>query len=412
VNSKAERVVTLSEVPPAAEAPAPPPARRSRAKVLLPVLVAAAAVGAGTFYLLGRGSESTDDAQVEGHVATVAARVPGQVARVLVKDNQEVKAGDVLVELDDRDLAARLAAARADAQAARAQVRAAETQLALAETSSRANLTVARGGVSQAAALAGTTRATIDQARADVTAAEARVVLARADLGRAQKLFDEHAIAQAELDARQSAFDQADAALTQTRARQVSAEANLDNSRGSIETARGRLVAAEAGPVQVQSARAQLELAQARLAQSDAALAQAELNLSFTRVRAEVSGSVARRTVEPGQAVSPDRPLMAIVALDDPWIVANFKEDQLGRMRAGQEADVEVDTFGGRRFTGHVESFAPGTGSRFSLLPPDNASGNFTKVVQRVPVLVRLDGAPGVTLRPGMSASVTVAVAH
>jgi membrane fusion protein (multidrug efflux system) len=164
--------------------------------------------------------------------------------------------------------------------------------------------------------------------------------------------------------------------------------------------------------VQVRSARAQVELAVARLGQSDAAVEQAELNLSYTRVRAEVSGAVARRTVEPGQVVSPDRPLMAIVALDDTWVVANFKEDQLRDMRAGQKADIEVDTFGGRRFTGHVESFAPGTGSRFSLLPPDNASGNFTKVVQRVPVLVRLDGAPGVVLRPGMSASVTVAVAN
>jgi membrane fusion protein (multidrug efflux system) len=411
VNSKAERIVTLSEVPAPVETAVPPP-KRALAKVLLPVLMGAAALGAATFYLFGRGTETTDDAQVEGHVATVAARVPGQVARVLVKDNQEVKAGDVLVELDDRDLAARLAAARADEQAARAQVRAAETQLALAETSSRSNLTVARGGLSQASALEGTTRAAIEQARADVTAAEARTGLARADLGRAQKLFDERAIAQAELDARKSAFDQADAALAQAEARHVSAEANLGNSRGSIETARGRLVAAEAGPVQVQSARAQLELAQARLAQSDAALAQAELNLSYTRVRAEVSGAVARRTVEPGQTVSPERPLMAIVALDDTWVVANFKEDQLRDMRAGQKAEVEVDAFGGRRFAGHVESFAPGTGSRFSLLPPDNASGNFTKVVQRVPVLVRLDGAPGVALRPGMSASVKIAVAN
>jgi membrane fusion protein (multidrug efflux system) len=164
--------------------------------------------------------------------------------------------------------------------------------------------------------------------------------------------------------------------------------------------------------VQVQAARAQLALAQARLAQTDAAVAQAELNFSHTTVRAEVAGTIARRTVEPGQAVSPERPLMAIVALDETWVVANFKEDQLRAMHPGQRAEVKVDTFGGRMFAGHVESFAPGTGSRFSLLPPDNASGNFTKVVQRVPVLVRLEARPDVVLRPGMSASVTVAVAN
>lgn len=407
----------LTEVPALEEiaetaAPTPPAKKTSRAMIVLPVLAGIAAVGAGAVYWLGRGAEATDDAQVEGHVTNVAARVPGQVKRVLVKDNQVVKAGDVLVELDDRDLATRLAAARADQQAARAQVRAAETQLALTETTSRSNLSVARGGITQAAALEGTTRAAIDQARADVAAAEARATLTRADLGRSRRLFADDAIAQAELDARQSAFDQADAALTQARARLASAEASLGSSRGSTESARGRLVAAESGPVQVQSARAQLELAQARLAQVDAAVAQAELNLSYTRVRAETAGTVARRTVEPGQTVSPERPLMAIVGLDDTWVVANFKEDQLRDMRAGQQAEVRVDTFGGRRFAGHIESFAPGTGSRFSLLPPDNASGNFTKVVQRVPVLVRLDATPGVVLRPGMSARVTVTVAN
>ena len=173
-----------------------------------------------------------------------------------------------------------------------------------------------------------------------------------------------------------------------------------------------RLLAAQSGPAQIAAARAQVELSAARLAQTDAAVEQAELNLSYASVRAEVSGVVSRRTVEPGQSVSPERPLMAIVALDDTWLVANFKEDQLRDMRPGQKAAIRVDTFGRRAFAGHVESFAAGTGSRFSLLPPDNASGNFTKVVQRVPVLVRLDGQPDVLLRPDMSANVTIRVAN
>jgi membrane fusion protein (multidrug efflux system) len=412
VNNRSEiklaAVEDLAPESPPTPAPLSPPPARSRAKTLLPILAAAAAIAGGTVYLLGRGHESTDDSQVEGHVATVAARVPGQVKRVLVKDNQEVKAGDVLVELDDRDLAARLAAARADRQAAAAQLHTAQKQLALAETSAHSNLTVARGGMTQAAALEETTRAGIEQSRADVTAAQARLTLAEADLGRAEKLFAESAIAQAEIEARRSAREQASAALAQARARQVSAEANLGNWQGSLESARGRLVAAQSGPVQIEAARAQVELTEARLVQAEAALAQAELNLSYTVVRAEIAGTVARRTVEPGQTVSPERPLMAIVGLDDVWVVANFKEDQLREMRVGQRAEITIDTFGRRHFPGHVESFAPGTGSRFSLLPPDNASGNFTKVVQRVPVLVRLDGKADVPLRPGMSAAVTV----
>jgi membrane fusion protein (multidrug efflux system) len=415
VNTRAEIKLAVAEHEAkndveAAPAPAVAGPKRSRAKVVLPALVALAGVAGGTTLWLGRGHETTDDAQVEGHVATVAARVPGQVKRVLVTDNQKVKAGDVLVQLDDRDLRARLAAARADRQAAEAQVRAAGTQLALAETNAHSSLTVARGGLTQAAALEGTTRAAIDQARGDVTAAQARLNLAQADLSRAQKLFSDDAIPQAELDARQSAFEQAQAVLAQARARQVSAEANLGNSQGTLETARGHLVAAQAGPVQVAAARAQVELAEARLAQADAAVEQAELNLSYASVRAEVDGVVSRRTVEPGKSVSPERPLMAIVGLDDTWLVANFKEDQLREMRPGQKAEVRVDTFGRRAFPGHVESFAAGTGSRFSLLPPDNASGNFTKVVQRVPVLVRLDNPADVPLRPGMSATVTVTV--
>jgi membrane fusion protein (multidrug efflux system) len=158
----------------------------------------------------------------------------------------------------------------------------------------------------------------------------------------------------------------------------------------------------------VAAAAAQVELAQARVEQARAALEQAELNLSYTHIRSAVEGVVARRSVEPGQLVSPDRPLMAIVGLDDTWVVANFKEDQISNMQPGAVAEVEVDAFGGRTFKGHVDSLAGGTGSRFSLLPPDNASGNFTKVVQRVPVLIKLDPHPEVQLRPGLSAVATV----
>jgi membrane fusion protein (multidrug efflux system) len=376
--------------------------------LLFAALVIAAASAGTIRFVNHRGIETTDDAQIEGHVANVAPRVSGQVKRVLVKDNQQVQAGDVLAELDDRDLAARLAAARADLAAARAQLHAMRTQLTLTEKTVDSNLAVARGGVAQASAVRGTTRAAIDQAQADLVAAESRRALAVTDFGRSEKLFATGAVAQAEYDSRKSVLDQAEASVSQARARLASAEAGVENSSGTVQTARGRLIAAESGPEQIEASRAQVELAQARVDQAAAALTQAELNFSYARVKAETSGVVARRSVEVGQIVSPERPLMAIVPLDDTWVVANFKEDQIANMKPGAPATVTVDTFSGTKLTGHVESLAGGTGARFSLLPPDNASGNFTKVVQRVPVLIRLDPHQTAELRPGLSATATV----
>jgi membrane fusion protein (multidrug efflux system) len=398
-------VVNLKVVEPAPTKAKP---KRSIAKILLPVLAALALVGGGTTYAATSGKETTDDAQVEGHVANVSPRVTGQVKRVLVKDNQHVDAGDVLVELDDRDYTAKLAAGRADLAAAAATLRAAESQLVVTEKSSDSNLVVAKGGVSQAAALDGTTRAMIAQARADVVAAESKRSLAKLELDRSARLLAGNAVAQADYDARKAMFDQADAALAQGVARLESAQAGIANSAGTIESARGRLLSAQLGPEQVQAARAQVDLAEAKVDQAAAALAQAELNVSYTQIKAETPGLVSRRSVEVGQTVSPDRPLMAIVPLDDTWVVANFKEDQLAQMKAGQSARVSIDSYHGKALHGHIESLAAGTGSRFALLPANNASGNFTKVVQRVPVLVRLDDARDVALRPGMSAQVTV----
>ena len=382
--------------------------KRSLALRVLPLLTAAA-LGLGTLgFIAGHGKETTDDAQIESHVASVSPRVSGQVTRVLVHDNQRVQTGDVLVELDERDFDVKLASARADLEAAEASLHAAETTLSVTSKNADSSLVVARGGLAQAAAVRGTTRAAIEQARAEVAAAQSRRVLAAADFARSESLFASGAVPQAELDARKSAVEQAAAQVGQTEAHLASAEANVDNSSGTLEAARGRLLAAQAGPEQVEAARAQVGLAKARVDQAAASVAQAELNLIYTKIRAELAGVVSRRTVEVGQRASPERPLLAVVALDDTWVVANFKEDQIADMRPGAPATVTVDSLAGTKLTGHVDSLAGGTGSRFSLLPPDNASGNFTKVVQRVPVLVRLDAHPGLELRPGLSAAVTV----
>ena len=418
---KVERKLALTQAPnmdereETGEIAAPtPPAKRSRAKVLLAVLAGAAALAAGISYWMSRGAESTDDAQVEGHVATVAARVSGQVKRVLVKDNQAVKAGDVLVELDNRDLTARLAAARADQRAAAAAVHAAETQLALADTSSRSNLSVARGGMTQASALEDTTRAAIDQARSDVAGARP-ASRSRKPIAIGRSACSTTLPSQRPRWTRAGRRSSRPRPPSRRRARGRSAPRHPSATRAArSETARGRLLAAQAGPEQVESARAQLELAAARVAQArrrrGAGRAQPLVHGRARRARAAPSRGAPS---SPGQTVSPERPLMAIVGLDDTWIVANFKEDQIAAMRPGQAAEVRVDTFGGRASPATSRASPPGTGSRFSLLPPDNASGNFTKVVQRVPVLIRLDaGRRGVALRPGMSADVSVTTAH
>lgn len=392
---------------PAGGLDAPRAKPRRRAPLVFAGLLVVAAGIAVYIYLSRLGREATDDAQVEAHVTSVAARVAGQVKRVLVADNQEVKAGDLLVELDDRDQQVRVAEARANLDGAVASLRIAETQLALTEKTAPANLTVAQGAIAQAAAVTGSTAAQIDQARADVAAAESHKQLTRLDRDRAERLRASGATSQSDLDIRVAADTQADAALAQAQARLASALANRSNSSGTEAAARGRLRAAETVGEQVEAARAQVALSAARVAQLKAALDRATLELEYTKLRAELAGTIARRAVEPGQLVSPDRALMAIVDLDDTWVVANLKETQLADIKAGQPADVEIDAFR-RTLSGHVESIAPGTGSRFSLLPPENASGNFIKVTQRVPVKIKIDDRQGHLLRPGMSAEVTI----
>ncbi len=373
-------------------------------------LVAAAALGFGLHWLLTRDSESTDDAQVEGHVYPVSARIAGQVVAVRVKDNQLVKAGDVLVELDRTDLQVHLDAARADLAAARAQAQAAQAQLALTEKSVSANLRQAAGGMTEASSGVSSLRAAREQARADVAAAQSALRLAETEHRRAQDLFAADAITRAEIDAREAALDQARARLEQAQAREQSARAGISSGQGTLELAEGRRQAAQTGPEQLAAAQAQVALTESRVKQAEAAVRTAELNLSYAAVRAPAAGVVSRRSVELGQTVAPDRPLLALVATRDLWVVANFKETQVGEMRPGQPAEVEIDAFSGRSLSGHVESIAGATGARFALLPPDNASGNFVKVVQRVPVLIRIDDADGIALRPGLSADVTVRV--
>jgi membrane fusion protein (multidrug efflux system) len=388
-------------------APAPRP---NRARVVAMGLVGLSVVVFGGYRAANAGTESTDDAFVEGRVMPVASRVVGQVLKVHVIDNQAVNEGDLLVELDPADLQARAEVAAADLLSAQAQHEAAQAQLALAEKNIEANLAQAQGGLGQATGSVESSKATLEQAKAEVAAAESRVSLAETELKRSTALLASNSVSRADFDLKQSLFDQARAALDQARARLLSTKANIDASQGGVTLAKGRFLAAQTGPQQLAAAQAAVGVAAARVKQAEAAKKLADLNLGYTQLRAPAKGVVARRSVEVGQLVDPSRPLLAVVPLDDVWVVANFKEDQLREMKPGAKAVIEADAFPGDKLAAHVESLAGGTGSRFALLPPDNASGNFVKVVQRLPVLLRLDRQPAVQLRPGMSVAVRVTV--
>jgi membrane fusion protein (multidrug efflux system) len=385
-----------------------PERRRPRAPLVILGLSLVACGALGARYVVTRGVQSTDDAQVEGHIINVSSRVSGQVLHVHVQDNQVIARGDVLVELDPTDFIVRLDVARADLAAARATAAGAEQNIALTAKSAPAGLAQAHGGVKAALSAVSSARAAIERAAAQVQAAESRKILAELNLERVGTLLKSNADTQAAFDSQRAEYRGAEAAWLQAKAQLAIAQADFEASGGNADLATGRLRAAETSQEQIELAKAAHSVAEAHVQQMEATVKAAELNLSYTTLRAVRAGIVSRRNAEEGQSVSPERSLLALVPLDDIWVVANFKEDQLADMRVGQLATVTVDTYSGRTMTGHVDSLASGTGARFALIPPDNAGGNFIKVVQRVPVLIRLDGTPGIDLRLGMSAEVVV----
>jgi len=342
----------------------PPPAAQMRRRILIGIgaAVALAAVVLAVRALHYRAThESTDDAQVDGHIVPVLARVGGYVSQVAVEDNARVRAGALLVRIDSTEYAIRLAQADADVAAAGA-------------------------AVAQAAASFESATQQRAAARSQIDAARAAADRAHSDLARARELAATQVVSSQQLDAAQAAND--------------AGEANLQAAQRQADVAGAAIAVAQA------SQRA----AEARLASSRAARQNAALQYSYTRVLAPVAGTIARRTVELGQLLQAGQPLLAIVADTVTWVTANFKETQLVDMRVGQRAEIDVDSYPGCRATGSVESLSPATGARFALLPPDNATGNFTKVVQRVPVRIRVDEGCGASrpLRPGLSVDVHV----
>ncbi len=395
----------------------------SRFRVLVGVLVLLVA-GAGYWWWSSQGHESTDDAQVDAHVTQIAPRVGGTVLRVPVTDNQVVEPGTVLVEIDPRDFQIAVDKAKAELADAEAAAIAAQSNVPITSTSTQSGVTSAQGTLDQARSAIEAAAKEVEAARARLTAAQSRLreteanaQRSRKDVDRLKGLLAKDEVSQQQYDAAVAAADAQAAASDTARAQIAEAEAGvrLTESRqaqvkAGEQLALAGLRSAQTGPEQVTAMRARASSAQARVEQSKANLAQAELNLQYATIKAPARGVVSRKSVNVGQVVAMGQPLLSLVLSDEVWITANFKETQLGEMRPNQRVDIAVDAFDGKRFQGKVDSIAAATGARFSLLPPENATGNFVKVVQRVPVKIVLEAGqdPEHMLRPGMSVTPTV----
>jgi len=389
---------------------------RLRLLILAAAMVLVAGVAAWWHYA---GHESTDDAQMEGHVTQMAPKIAGQVLRVHVRDNQQVKAGETLVEIDPRDYQAAVDRAAAELASAEAAAEAAAVGVPIARTETASGVDSARGGLDQAeAAVAGADReieaakARVDSAQAIERQRQAEAARAARDAERLESLIAKDEVPRQQYDtavasatAAKAAADAAHAAVLEAQTTIGVVENRARQARAEAARADAAVRVAHTAPEQLRVSRAQANAAQARAEQARAALAQARLNLEYAVIKAPTDGVVSRKTVEPGQIVQVGQPLLALVDLDRLWVVANFKETQLADIRVGQRVDVSVDALDGQRFHGHVDSIAAATGARFSLLPPENATGNYVKVVQRVPVKITLDPAqdPDHRLRPGLS---------
>jgi len=410
---------------------------------LILTLAGVAALGAilwgAIVWYRGSTRVTTDDAYVEGTIAPVSAKVTGHVVDLQVRDNQAVKRGDLLLRVDPRDFEARLAQARAAVAVAEANVRAARSEVPLARDITRAQTDEARANlegllvavksgeanVVEARARLEARRAAVGASNAELAAAEALVRKTSLEIDRMRRLMKNDYVSRREHDDAQAAFDsatamreaawrrlaQAEQEVEQSDAEIAAKQHAVDVAKQKVAEARGTVARAEGQQGQVTVKQAEVTRAEAALKQAQADLALAELQLAYTEVRAPADGVVAKRTVEIGQVVQPGQPLLAVVPLHEVWVLANFKETQLARVHPGMRADVEIDGFPGKVFHGKVDSISAGTGARFSLLPPENATGNWVKVVQRVPVKILLEhrevGNPQ-PLRAGMSAVVTI----
>src|SRR5215472_5238146 len=366
-------------------------------------------IGVVWYWLDSRRWESTDDAQIDGHIYPISARINGQVIKVNFDDGEFVHKGDVLVQIDPRDYEVAVARAQADLQDATANTHAADANVPIASVGSSSQINSTSADVAGAQAGVFAAQKQMDAAQAQIVEAEANAKKLNDDVERYRLLLGKKEIAQQQ-------FDQAVAAATAANATVAARQAALLAAQQQVRIEESRVLQAKANwhnaqitPKQVEAIRARAASALAQQQRSKAALDQAQLNLSYTTIVAPVDGIVGKRSVQVGQNVAPGQDLMAVVPLREIWVTANFKETQLAKMQPGQPATVEVDTYGGRKWHGYVTSIGGATGAKYSLLPPENATGNYVKVVQRIPVRIDFDNADKPEfnkdglLRPGMS---------
>jgi membrane fusion protein (multidrug efflux system) len=374
------------------------------------VVIAAAATA---WWLNSQGYESTDDAQIEGHLDLVSPRISGTVTYInpAVEDTHVVEAGTLLVELDPNDYQADLAHARATVDTFRAEAQSAQVNVPIVNTGAFSQLRAAEAARDQALAGVDAQQAQLGVAQHKLTQDEAVAARAERDRQRYQSLVEKHEISRSEYDSRETEATSAAQAVEADRAEIQNRQQQIAEAKSLVAQRQAQIDGAQTAPQQVTDARSRSQAAVGHLEQAQADVRTAQLNLGYTKIYAPVSGVIGRKTVELGQRVQPGQSLMAIVPLDDIWVTANFKETQLKKMRPGQKVNLHVDTYG-RDFSGTVENMPGAAGPVFSLFPPENATGNYVKVVQRFPVRLRFDAGqdPQHLLRPGMSVEPTVTV--
>jgi membrane fusion protein, multidrug efflux system len=401
--------------PPPREAQSDGDARYKRRSALLSnprtkwaLIIVALVILVGVFFLwryLGS-YESTDDAQIDGHVNSVSARVSGHVIKLNVDDNQYVQKGTVLVEIDPADYEVAAAQARAEYADAQAQASAAGINVPITDVNTASQVSGAQAGVSSAQAGITAARQQFEAAKSQIAQADANNTKAQNDLARYKQLIDKQEISQQQYDQAVASAQAAAATLQAARSTADASAAQIRQAQSKLQQAGADLQTADTAPQQMRVTQARALSAKANADQKRAQLDQAELNLQYTRVIAPVNGIVSNRTVEVGQNVQPGQEMMKVIPVDDGdlWVTANFKETQLRNIRPGQAADITVDA-NGKTYKGKVDSIAGASGARFSLLPPENATGNYVKVVQRLPVKIVFNPGEikGRELRPGMS---------
>jgi len=398
---------TTTDVDIAEHEPIIEPRRANRLYLIIGGAVLLLIIGYAIYAALTSGKETTDDAQIAADVVPVASRVNGQVLSVNIVGDQAVHKGDLLVTIDPQDAQVKVAQAQGELQTAIAQAAEADAKINIASANARGGFAAAQAAVQSSRENVDTSAAAINDARAGVTRASANAQKASLDYKRAQELGAKGDIARAQVDAAKAAFETAEADLASARARLSSAENTRQAAQANVSQAQGRLEQSAPVAAQVNAARAESQLAHARVQTAQAALQAAQLNMSYTRITAPIDGIASKLAVHPGALVSAGMPVVQLVPRQT-YIIANYKETQMRSMRVGQKVTIKVDVVHGKEFEGRVESVSGGTGASFSLLPPDNASGNFVKVVQRVPVRVSWNGPDASQAPVGSSAEVTV----